>query len=142
MSVYTRYCFSVAWRECAFIGCEMHSLWLRCPHGRSGQWKRAGLPVAERVLSAELGGEINPPEYRCLINSAGRFLICSLSFYFWIIFRKKLGGGFLDRGGKNLVSDCLQLPPSTSSSAVETTQIDLFLHSFKNPNASYVKAVY
>lgn len=29
-------------------------------HGLSGQWKRAVLPVAERVLSAEVCGEINP----------------------------------------------------------------------------------
>lgn len=46
---------------------------------------------------------IHPPEYRCLLALRAAFFICSLSFYFWIIFRKKkkkLGGGFLDRGGK------------------------------------------
>lgn len=45
---------------------------------------------------------------------------------FGLFSEKKLGGGFLEQGGKNLVSDCLQLPPSIRSSAAETTQIDLF----------------
>lgn len=99
VSVHTGHCCS----ERAFRRCEIHSLWLRCPHGRSGQWKRAGLPVAERVLSAELRGENHPPEYRCVLALRGSFLICSLPCYFWIIFRKKtkkLGGGFLDREGE------------------------------------------
>lgn len=98
----------------------MYSLWLRCPRGRSGQWKRAGLPVAERVLSAELRGELTP-EYRCLLvlHAACSSARSHISSFFGIIFRKppktktkKLGGGFLDRvegggGDKNLVSDSL-----------------------------------
>lgn len=43
---------------CHTVWMRFHSLWIRCPHARSGQWKRAGLPVAERVLSAELRWEI------------------------------------------------------------------------------------
>lgn len=94
----------------------MHSLWLRCPHGRSGQWKRAVLPVTERVLSAELRGEITPssPGIPLSDSSAGRGFSSALSRSIFGLFsgEKKLGGGFLDRGLKNLVSDCLQLPPS------------------------------
>lgn len=141
MSVYTRYCFSA--KTGKLHGENVHSLWLRCPHGRSGQWERTGLPVAERVLSAELRGEITPG-ISLSDSSAGRFHLLSLVLfldYFQKKRKKKLGGGFLDRGGKNLVSDCLQLPPSISSPAVETTQIDLF-YTLLNPNASYVKAVY
>lgn len=47
-----------------------------------------GSPVAERVLSAELRGEINPPEYRCVDKLCGAgFSSAPLPFYFWIIFR-------------------------------------------------------
>ena len=108
----------------------MHSLWLRCPHGRSGQWKNAqGSPVAERVLSAELRGEINPSEYRCADKLCGAgFSSAPLSFYFWIIFREKkqtknkkqknLEVDFLDRGGEKKKISCLTvyncLPPSAA----------------------------
>lgn len=126
----------------------MYSLWLRCPRGRSGQWKRAGLPVAERVLSAELRGELTP-EYRCLLvlHAACSSARSHISSFFGIIFRKppktktkKLGGGFLDRveGGGGAKISCL----TVSVSATRTTQIDIFLILKKNPCASRVKAVY
>lgn len=38
---------------------------------------------------------------------------------------------FWIEGEKNLVSDCLQLPPSISSSAPETARIDLDFHTFQ-----------
>lgn len=124
----------------------MHSLWLRCaPTVAPVSGKRAGLPVAERVLSAELRGKkINllSPEYRCLISSACRFSSALSRSIFGLFSGKKnnLEVDFLDRGGKkNLVSDCLQLPPSYQQQ--QYRQIDLFLHIFKN-NASYVSSVY
>lgn len=105
----------------------MHSLWLRCPHGRSGQWKRAGLPVAECVLPAELRGDINNPGISLSDQHRGKVfhLLSLVLFLDYFQGKKNLEVDFWIEGEKNLVSDCLQLPLSISSSAAETAQIDL-----------------
>lgn len=77
---------------CAFIGCYMHSLWLRCPPGRSGQWKRTGLRQ-ESASSPRSFVEKLPPEYlrvsTSLSDSLRAGFISSPSIYFWIIFSEK-----------------------------------------------------
>lgn len=106
---------------------NVHSLWLRCPDARPGQWIRAGLPVAERVLSAEVRGGSTPstPPSPTGISLSDSF-ICSLVL-------------FLDyfRGEKQNTttwrwmfgSRCFQL--TVPQSAAETPQIDMFLHTLK-----------
>lgn len=84
----------------------------------------------------------HPPEYRCLIALRAGFSSDLSRSIFGLFSGKKTWRWIFGSRGENLVSDCLQLPPSISSSAPLTTQIDLFLHTYKNPNASYVKAVY
>lgn len=87
---------------------------------RSVETRRA--PVAERVLPAELGGETNNPGISLSDQLCGKgFHLLSLSLFLDYFQGKKKTWRWIfgSRGEKNLVSDCLQLPLSVSSSAAD-----------------------
>lgn len=83
---------------------------------------------------------IHPPEYRCLLALRAAFFHLLSLILFLDYFqkkKKKTWRWIFGSRGENLVSDCLQLLPSISSSAADTKQIDLFLPTFKNLSAVY-----
>lgn len=86
---------------------------------RSVETRRA--PVAERVLPAELRGEINNPGISLSDQLCGKVfhLLSLILFLDYFQGKKTWRWIFGSRGEKNLVSDCLQLPPSVSSSAAD-----------------------
>lgn len=87
------------------------------PHGRSGLWKRAGLPVAVRVLPAEPPGE-NPHSGN--IFFPGGFS-SAFVHYFWIFFlgRENLEVDVFDGEEEKSLALLLTTASSVSSSAAQ-----------------------
>lgn len=80
--------------------------------------------------------EKSPPGISLCDSSAGRSHLLSLVLFLDYFQKKKLGGGCLDRGGKNLVPECLQLAPLSAAQRHRQHKSIYFTHFFKNHNAS------
>lgn len=109
---------------------------------RSVETRRA--PVAERVLPAELRGETINPGISLSDQLCGKVfhLLSLILFLDYFQGKKNLEVDFWIEGGEKSRVRLFTTASLCQQYGCRRTQIDLVLHTFKNPNASYVKAVY
>lgn len=108
------------------------------PHSRSGQWKRAGLLVAVRVVPAELRGE-NRHSGNIFVSYGVRAFTCFYSLFLDYLFR---GGNLevdvFDREGEKTharllttAPACQQLGNERENRSIYFTHVQKYLKPFK-----------